>query len=202
TAAVEAIAYAHSRRVVHRDLKPANVLVGDYGEIVVIDWGLAKDLDAPTEDEVATAPPVKKAASASLAIGSSSKRTRPGGTSESAALTVAGAVMGTPAYMPPEQARGDTVDERADVFSLGAMLYHTLAGTPPYTARTATDVIAHAIAGKVVPLSERETGAPPDLVAIVEHAMAHEPADRYPNAQALAEELRRFQTGQLVAAHD
>jgi hypothetical protein len=88
------------------------------------------------------------------------------------------------------------------VFSLGAMLYHTLAGAPPYTARTATDVIAHAIAGKVVPLSERETGAPQDLVAIVERAMAHEPADRYPTAQALAEELRRFQTGQLVAAHD
>ncbi|HUQ07771.1 MAG TPA: serine/threonine-protein kinase [Kofleriaceae bacterium] len=202
-AAVDAIAYAHSRRVVHRDLKPANVLVGDFGEIVVIDWGLAKDLDAPTEDDVATAPPTKKAPSENLATGSSSKRTRPGGGgSESASLTVAGAVMGTPAYMPPEQARGDSVDERADVFSLGAMLYHTLAGAPPYTARTATDVIAHAIAGKVVPLSERKTGAPQDLVAIVERAMAHEPADRYPTAQALAEELRRFQTGQLVAAHD
>jgi tetratricopeptide (TPR) repeat protein len=142
-----------------------------------------------------------------MAIGSSSKRTRPGGgpgggSSESASLTVAGAVMGTPAYMPPEQARGDVVDERADVFSLGAMLYHTLAGAPPYAARTATDVIAHAIAGKVVPLSSRDTGAPPDLVAIIEHAMAHDPADRYPTAQALAEELRRFQTGQLVAAHD
>ena len=202
TAAVEAIAYAHSRRVVHRDLKPANVLVGDFGEIVVIDWGLAKDLDAPTEDDVASAPPVKTSPSEPLAIGSSSKRTRPGAGSESASLTVAGAVMGTPAYMPPEQARGDTVDERADVFSLGAMLYHTLAGAPPYAARTATDVIAHAIAGKVVALSERKTGAPTDLVAIVEHAMAHDPADRYPNAQALAEELRRFQTGQLVAAHD
>ena len=207
TAAVEAIAYAHSRRVVHRDLKPANVLVGDFGEIVVIDWGLAKDLDAPTDDSVRPAVRPERSPSASegeskdaLAIGSSSKRTRPGG--ESASLTVAGAVMGTPAYMPPEQARGDSVDERADVFSLGAMLYHTLAGAPPYSARTATDVIAHAIAGKVVPLSERKTGAPQDLVAIVERAMAHDPADRYPDAQALAEELRRFQTGQLVAAHD
>jgi tetratricopeptide (TPR) repeat protein len=208
--AVDAIAYAHSRRVVHRDLKPANVLVGDFGEIVVIDWGLAKDLDAPTEDDVASVRPERRASAGepeskdALAIGSSSKRTRPGGggSSESASLTIAGAVMGTPAYMPPEQARGDTVDERADVFSLGAMLYHTLAGAPPYTARTATDVIAHAIAGKVVALSERKTGAPQDLVAIIERAMAHEPADRYPTAQALAEELRRFQTGQLVAAHD
>ncbi len=213
-AAVDAIAYAHSRRVVHRDLKPANVLVGDFGEIVVIDWGLAKDLDAPSEDEVATAPSRPRGPAGEdskdtpatergrIAAGSSSKRTRPGGGGESASLTVAGAVMGTPAYMPPEQARGDAVDERADVFSLGAMLYHTLAGAPPYTARTATDVIAHAIAGKVVKLSDRKAGAPQDLVAIIERAMAHEPGDRYPTAQALAEELRRFQTGQLVAAHD
>jgi serine/threonine protein kinase/tetratricopeptide (TPR) repeat protein len=200
-AAVDAIAYAHSRRVVHRDLKPANVLVGDFGEIVVIDWGLAKDLDAPTEDDVATAPPAKKEPTERIAEGSTNRKPK-SQSGDSASLTVAGAVMGTPAYMPPEQARGDSVDERADVFSLGAMLYHTLAGAPPYTARTATDVIAHAIAGKVVPLSSKKTGAPTDLVAIVERAMAHEPADRYPTAQALAEELRRFQTGQLVAAHD
>ena len=216
--AVEAIAYAHSRRVVHRDLKPANVLVGDFGEIVVIDWGLAKDLDAPTEDDVAsadgrvTAPALgsrRPAAPASPAVDSgpirksaSGSGARSTGADTGGSLTVAGAVMGTPAYMPPEQARGEAVDERADVFSLGAMLYHTLAGAPPYAARTATDVIAHAIAGKVVPLSARKTGAPPDLIAIVEHAMANDPADRYPTAQALAEELRRFQTGQLVAAHD
>ena len=188
TAAVDAIAYAHSKRVVHRDLKPANVLVGDFGEIVVIDWGLAKDLDDDSADSLP---------------GGKTERDRPRQpvTSDAPVLTVAGAVMGTPAYMPPEQARGESVDERADVFSLGAMLYHLLAGNPPYAAKTATDVIAAAIEGTVVPLAERAPDAPSDLIAIIARAMAHEPGDRYPTAQALAEELRRFQTGKLVAAH-
>src|SRR5262249_50796933 len=114
---------------------------------------------------------------------------------------VAGAVMGTPAYMAPEQARGEPVDQHADVFSLGAMLYHTLTGVPPYNARSATDVIAAAALGKIVPLREREPRAPRDLVAIVERAMAQSPFDRYPHAGVLADELRRFLTGQLVDAH-
>ncbi|HSN30775.1 MAG TPA: serine/threonine-protein kinase, partial [Kofleriaceae bacterium] len=183
-AACDAIAYAHSQRVIHRDLKPGNVLIGDYGETVVIDWGLAKDLDADDSLESANRTPRPKAATDS------------GGT-----LTVAGSVMGTPAYMPPEQARGETVDQRADVFALGAMLYHLLAGVPPYTARTATDVIAAAALGKVVPLVQRERRAPPELVAIVERAMAPLAIDRYETAAGLADELRRFLTGQLVGAH-
>jgi tetratricopeptide (TPR) repeat protein len=101
----------------------------------------------------------------------------------------------------PEQARGEPLDQRADVFSLGAMLYHTLAGVPPYNARTATDVIAAAALGKIVPLRERERRAPAELVAIVERAMAQSPFDRYPHAGVLAEDLRRFLTGQLVEAH-
>jgi serine/threonine protein kinase len=186
-AATDAIAYAHSQRVVHRDLKPANVLIGDFGETVVIDWGLAKDLEAgDSPDSTKPAVPKKPA-----------KKTSEHGST----LTVAGAVMGTPAYMAPEQARGEPVDERADVFALGAMLYHLLAGVPPYNARTATDVIAAAALGKVVPLRDREEGAPTDLVAIVERAMAQLPSERYPNAGELAEELRRFLTGQLVSAH-
>ncbi|MBK9033267.1 MAG: protein kinase [Myxococcales bacterium] len=107
------------------------MLVGDFGEIVVIDWGLAER---------------SRRRLARLAAGDA-HRARPAAprsptTSDEPALTVAGAVIGTPAYMPPEQARGEVVDERADVFSLGAMLYHLLAGAPPYAAKTATDVLA------------------------------------------------------------
>ncbi|MBA3455070.1 MAG: serine/threonine protein kinase [Deltaproteobacteria bacterium] len=189
-AAADAMAYAHSQRVIHRDLKPGNILIGDFGETVVIDWGLAKDLDATDSPDSGQRMP--RAAQKKTAITTSS---------DSPTLTIAGAVMGTPAYMAPEQARGETLDQRADVFALGAMLYHVLAGVPPYNARTATDVIASAALGKVVPLLEREKGTPPDLVAIVVRAMSLEPADRYPDAGELAEELRRFMTGQLVDAH-
>jgi len=187
-AACDAIAYAHSQRIIHRDLKPGNVLIGDFGETVVIDWGLAKDLDAADSlDSGNRAPRAKKAKTAH--------------DTASSTLTVAGSVMGTPAYMAPEQARGESVDQRADVFALGAMLYHVLAGSPPYNARTATDVIAAAALGKIIPLRERVKNAPRDLVAILDRAMAPKQADRYPNAGELAEELRRFLTGNLVEAH-
>src|SRR5262245_32516127 len=194
-AAADAIAYAHSQRVVHRDLKPANILIGEYGETVVIDWGLAKNLDEaePPEAERAATPAPRAPATASDA--------RRKVEQAASTLTVAGAVMGTPAYMAPEQARGEPVDQRADVFALGAMLYHLLAGAPPYNARTATEVIAAAAAGKVVPLTDRERGAPADLVAIVHRAMSQLPIDRYGDAGELARELRRFLTGQLVSAH-
>jgi serine/threonine protein kinase/tetratricopeptide (TPR) repeat protein len=216
-AATDAIAYAHSQRVIHRDLKPANILIGEFGETVVIDWGLAKSLDdaegLQADHRVARparpATPVERPTdhgAPRAAMRPAPPAHAPGSPPpisalRSSTLTVAGAVMGTPAYMAPEQARGAPVDQRADVFALGAMLYHLLAGVPPYNARTATDVIAAAAAGKVVPLIEVERGAPPDLVAIVQRAMAPLPIDRYADAGELATELRRFLTGQLVSAH-
>ncbi|MFN0247900.1 MAG: protein kinase domain-containing protein [Kofleriaceae bacterium] len=196
-AAADAMAYAHSQRVIHRDLKPGNILIGDFGETVVIDWGLAKDLDA--SDGLASEERAPRSAS------ERSDKKRSPVTDTSSTLTIAGAVMGTPAYMAPEQARGEPVDQRADVFALGAMLYHLLAGVPPYNARTATDVIAAAALGRVVPLEARdgaERNAPKDLVAIVGRAMAQDPDKRYAHAGELADELRRFMTGQLVGAHD
>jgi serine/threonine protein kinase len=117
----EAMAYAHSQRIIHRDLKPENVLVGEYGETVVIDWGLAKDL----AEETAEAPVERAAGRAPSATSSSSSGRRRVGRES---LTVMGAVMGTLAYMPPEQAYGDPVDERADVYAIGAILYHVIAG--------------------------------------------------------------------------
>jgi tetratricopeptide (TPR) repeat protein len=161
-AMVDALAYAHSEGIIHRDLKPANILVGDFGETVVIDWGLARDLRAPDGDERL--------------------------------------VVGTPAYMAPEQARGEVVDERSDVYALGAVLYHMFAGAAPYSGTAASEIVRAVVAAAPVPLAER-AALPPDLLAIVDKAMARDPKQRYGAAGELAGDLKRFQQGQLVGAH-
>ncbi len=181
-AACDAIAYAHNEQVIHRDIKPANVLIGPFGETVVIDWGLAKDLVATNIPDVSVGP---YRANAAPRLGE----------------TVAGSVMGTPAYMPPEQARGEQVDARADVYSLGALLYQLLCGAPPYLGRTADEVMDAVVAGGPKPLATSVPDIAPELVAIVERAMARAPQDRYPTARELAEELRAFQAGKLVGSH-
>jgi WD40 repeat protein len=177
-AVVDAIAYAHSQRILHRDLKPSNIIVGEYGETVVVDWGLAKPLDGPA-DELA-AGPYRDAA---------------------AGLTMAGSVLGTPGYMAPEQARGDEVDERADIYALGAVLYHLLTGGPPYPTGPAHDVLHQVKRDDPPPLAERAPDAPPELVTIIEKAMARDPELRYQSARSMADDLRRFHNGQLVSAH-
>jgi eukaryotic-like serine/threonine-protein kinase len=179
TAVADALAYAHELGIIHRDLKPANVLVGPFGETVVIDWGLGKDI---AEAEGRAEP---------LA---------PAGTAD---LTMAGALLGTPAYMSPEQARGEPVDHPTDVYALGAMLYHVLAGAMPYAESTSVDHILDQVrAGPPRPLAALDPALPHELVAITAKAMAHDAAARYPSARELAEDLRRFATGQLVSAHD
>src|SRR5262249_14964769 len=115
--------------------------------------------------------------------------------------TVAGTLLGTPAYMAPEQATGDAVDERTDVYALGAILYHVVSGAIPHEGDNLEDVVSRVIGGDVRPLAERVPEVPRDLAAIVTKAMALEPAQRYPNAQGVADDLRRFLTGQLVASH-
>ena len=185
-AVAEAIAYAHSQGVVHRDVKPANVVVGDFGETVVVDWGLAKDLAVDLAARAGEGDTAVDAAD--LASG-----TEPN-------ATAVGHVMGTPAYMAPEQARGESIDARADVYSLGALLYELLAGEPPHTGDSADKILLSALTASPVPIELRQPGAPPDLVAIVHKAMARRPADRYRSAIELAEDVRRFQTGQLVTA--
>jgi len=178
-AVADAIAYAHAERVIHRDLKPLNVMVGAYGETIVIDWGLAKDLSIDDRD-AADAGPYRDAA---------------------LDRTTAGTVMGTPAYMPPEQAEGADVDERADVYALGAILYHVIAGVAPVDGTTRDEVIDRVKRGDITPIATREPGVPADLAAIVGKAMAHAAGDRYPTARELAADLRRFVSGQLVAVH-
>jgi hypothetical protein len=177
-AAIDAIAHAHRRGVIHRDVKPANILVGELGDTVVIDWGLAKVID---EDD--------DRSGAVLAMASDSLRTQ------------MGSVFGTPGFMAPEQARGEELDPRGDVYALGATLYQLLAGAPPHAGTSATEVIARTGTHEVVPVDVVAPGAPPELVAIVGKALAFDPAGRYPDAGALGEDVRRFLAGQLVAAH-
>jgi len=178
----DALAYAHSEHVIHRDLKPANVLVGPYGETVVIDWGLARNLVTDHEPDAAPVTPPR--------------RTVPPG------QTLAGSVVGTPAYMPPEQAAGQLLDERADVYAIGAILYHVLSGVRPYAEhRTVEQILGAVEAGPPRPLDALVAGVPRELAAIVTKAMARGPGDRYASAEGLAHDLRRFQAGQLVGAH-
>jgi hypothetical protein len=176
-AAIDAVAHAHRRGVIHRDLKPANILVGELGETVVIDWGLAKVIG-----EVDDTPDTTTVASDSL-------------------RTQIGAVFGTPGFMSPEQARGEELDSRSDVYALGATLYQLLAGAPPHSGTSASEVIANTGSREVIPVNVIAPGAPAELVAIVGKALAFDPAGRYPDGGALGEDVRRFLAGQLVAAH-
>ncbi|MDC0721605.1 serine/threonine-protein kinase [Nannocystis bainbridge] len=180
-AAADAVAYAHRHGVLHRDLKPANILVGELGEAVVIDWGLAKDTTQPSAD-----PPPSPHAPTSGFIST---------------VTEHGTVLGTLRYMPPEQARGEVVDARGDVFALGAVLYHVLAGAPPYADVDGRVLASRVVEAAVDDLRERAPEAPRELVAIAQRAMAARPEDRYASAEALAEDLRRFLTGRMVDAH-
>ncbi|MBL9018964.1 MAG: protein kinase [Myxococcales bacterium] len=179
-AIVDALAYAHDRGIIHRDLKPANVLVGEFGETVVIDWGLAKDLRA-ADDAPDPLP--------SLARGADSQ------------MTAAGSILGTPSFMAPEQARGEDADERTDVYALGAILYTVLTGAPPFVGGDAASIMARVLEEAPRPVGELEPRIPVDLQTIVARAMARDRDERYPSAKELATDLARFQTGQLVAAH-
>jgi len=179
-AAAQAIAHAHVRGIVHRDIKPSNILVGDLGETIVIDWGLAKAIDeaddpqAPSQRVIETDDSIK---------------------------TRAGIVFGTPGFMAPEQLRGKPVDERCDVYALGATLYHLLARRPPHHMKGAEEMMRAAVAGPPTPLGNIVVGVPPELTTIVDKALAHDAARRYQDAGALAEDLQRFLTGQLVKSH-
>ncbi|KFE66086.1 protein kinase domain-containing protein [Hyalangium minutum] len=180
-AVAEAMAYAHSQRVIHRDLKPSNILVGEFGETVVIDWGLAKELDQPEVPLLAS-----------------------GATSPASAdpeRTQLGTILGTPGYMPPEQASGQPVDERADVYALGALLYHLLSGQAPYVGTDPQEVLQRVLSQEPTSLAKLQPRLTQELLDIVSRAMARDPAQRYPSARELAEDLRRFQRGQLVNAH-
>jgi WD40 repeat protein len=167
-AVADAIAYAHGRNIIHRDLKPANVIVGDFGETIVIDWGLAKDLSTTEESTVGGGP------------------FRAPHNND---LTAAGAVLGTPSYMAPEQERGEQVDQRADVFAIGAMLWEicSLQKIPP-----ANLGFRHRLL--------RRARIDQDLTVIIDKALDPDPSRRYPNAGALAADLKAFKSGARISA--
>lgn len=185
----QAIAYAHSRGVIHRDLKPDNVMVGEFGETVVIDWGLVK---ARGQEET-NAADMEQAGGASAIAGG-----------DPAVETVDGVAIGTPAYMPPEQAAGDLkqVDERSDVYALGAVLYELLSGRPPYTGQTPFEVIWKVQREAPPPLRQIERRVAPELAAICARAMARDPADRYASAKELADDLQSFISGRVFTERE
>lgn len=171
----DAVAFAHARGVVHQDLKPDNIMVGAFGEVFVMDWGVARLRG--------TAPPPPAAETCA---------------DEPAPWDLPRTefrIAGTPNYMAPEQAAGDPsrVDHRADVFSLGAILYEILTGRPPYEGPTPQAVLAEALFGEVEP-PERKTDVPipARLSRIAMKALHHDPGQRFPNVAALREELEGF----------
>ena len=189
-AVADALAYAHGHNVIHRDLKPANVLVGEFGETVVIDWGLAKMID----DDQGMATPMPRVRPSEALIEASSIGER----------TMDGSVLGTPSYMAPEQALGNRADQRSDVYAIGAMLYQLITGSSPFADRNPKDVAALLVMverDRPTPVRTLAPQAPPELVTIIDKAMAGDRSERYPTALELAEELRRFSNGQLVQAH-
>lgn len=180
-----AIEYAHNRCVVHRDIKPANVMLGNYGETLVVDWGLAKAVDADVRPADSVESPVRPLSA------------------ESSAETQLGRVVGTPAYMSPEQASGrvDMVGPAADVYSLGATLYHLVVGRPPFTSADADDVLSNVLLGHFAPPRSVNHSVPRPLEAICMKALALRPADRYASARALADDVERYLADEPVHAH-
>jgi serine/threonine-protein kinase len=175
--AFETVAFAHAQSVVHRDLKPSNIMVGTFGEVQVIDWGLAKYLSEidPQSEQTSNYADVENHRAVT-------------DTEEPIVRTVPGLPIGTPAYMSPEQARGelDRIDKRADVFALGAILCEILTGKPPYLG-TRAEVEAQAKAGSVGVALDRLRALPlnPRLVYLMEQCLAPDRAERPADAGAL-----------------
>jgi serine/threonine protein kinase len=164
----EAVGFAHAHDIIHRDLKPENVMVGPFGEVMVMDWGVAHTLGRPDRQEApASGPP-------------------PLGPGE----TGAGTVLGTPGFMPPEQSEPGPVDQRADVYALGALLFTLLTGAPPSPDAT--------LAMRDL---DRASGVAPPLRSICRCALSASPSDRYPNVAHLAADVVRFRERQAVSVH-
>ena len=180
----EAMAYAHNRGVLHRDLKPGNIMLGRYGETLVVDWGLARTADDDQTQPQTDEPSILKT---KLSSGS--------------AKTMAGTAMGTPAYMSPEQAQGhlNELSVASDVYSLGATLFSLLTGRSPIEGSNVGEVLLKVREGDIQAPRDVSPDVPLPLNAICRKAMAYRPQDRYLSCQNLATDIESWLADAPVA---
>lgn len=192
----QAMAYAHAKGVIHRDLKPPNIMVGAFGEVQVMDWGLAKVLAEGGNADEARAVQAHHQPEDVTTIRTARST---GSVSSFGTETEMGSLLGTPAYMPPEQANGDVsiLDRRADVFGLGAILCEILTGKPPYVGRSVEEVRRKACNGDLAEAITRldASGADAELLALTKKCLSPEAIDRPHDAQEVADELSAYLNG-------
>ena len=204
----EAMAYAHSKHVIHRDIKPANIMVGRFGEVYVMDWGLARVLGRKETRDLRIKTSRSEESGFTVTQIETERAWQKEHTPDSALETMDGDVVGTPSYMPPEQAEGrtDELGPRSDVYAIGAMLYHLLAGQMPYLPMgvrvSPHTVLAALLNGPPKPIQKINPEAPDELVAICDKAMARDQRDRYASAAELAEDVQAYLEHRPVTARE
>lgn len=201
--AARSIAHSHERGVIHRDLKPDNLMLGPYGAMQVVDWGIARVADTERELEVFYGDGIDALVASDLSDAA---------TSDPSYQTMVGGALGTPSYMPPEQANsgGAEIGPHSDVYSLGAILYRVLTRTAAYSDIAsltggppgALELTKRVGEGPPTPARTLAPQAPRELVAICERAMQTDPADRFPSVQAFALELEAYLAGRVVASYE
>lgn len=197
----DTMGFAHDKGVLHRDLKPHNVMVGRFGEVYVMDWGLAKVTGQEDRHDVRIRPD-----GASSLSRIDSARKRDSDSDEGASMmSMDGQKLGTPSYMPPEQAKSEPLDLRADVYAIGAMMYELVTGRAPYTVpdlrKHAYRILEDVVEGPPKRIEGLQKGVPAELVAIINKAMARDVEDRYADTLALAADLRAFLDDRAVQAY-